>query len=151
LSTDIDEFDSRCEKGRRLEKAGRASEAVAEYEKAVELYRGDYLIEDLYEEWTMIERERLVDAYTDLLCRLAVHYMENGQSWESVRTCYRVLEKNRCDEGAHRLLMECFVRLGQRARALHQYELCEQVLRHECDMAPSPETRALYGSILKSR
>jgi two-component SAPR family response regulator len=49
LSTDIDEFDSRCERGRRLEKAGQAPEAIAEYEKAVELYRDDYLIEDLYE------------------------------------------------------------------------------------------------------
>lgn len=149
LSTDIDEFDSRCEKGRRLEKNGRIPEAVAEYEKAVKLYRDDYLIEDLYEEWTMIERERLIDAYTDLLRRLAVHYMENGQLWESVRTCYRVLEKNRCDEDAHRLLMECFIRLGQRARALHQYELCKQALEQECDMTPAPETQALYVSILK--
>lgn len=149
LSADTDEFDSCYEEGRRLEEAGWTSEAVAQYEKAVELYRGDYLIEDLYEEWTVIERERLVDAYADLLRRLAVHYMETGQPQESVRTCYRILEKDRCDEEAHRLLMESFVCLGQRGRALRQYRLCEQVLRHECDMMPSPKTRALYASILK--
>ncbi len=37
------------------------AEAVAEYEKAADLYRGDYLTEELYEEWTVIERERLLD------------------------------------------------------------------------------------------
>jgi DNA-binding SARP family transcriptional activator len=149
LSADTDEFDSHYEEGLSFEGAGRVPEAVSEYEKAADLYRGDYLTEDLYEEWTMIERERLLDAYTDLLGRLAGRYLEADWLREGVRTCYRILEKDRCDEDAHRLLMECFVRFGQRARALRQYRLCEQVLRHECDMAPSPEIRALYVSILK--
>ena len=149
LSADTDEFDSRFAKGRRLEEAGQVPEAVAEYEKAAELYRGDYLIEDLYEEWTMIEREQLIDAYTDLLRKLAVHHMEAGQPRESVRACYRILEKDRCDEDTHRLLMECFVRLGQRTRALRQYGLYERALRQEYGMAPCPETRALRASILK--
>jgi two-component SAPR family response regulator len=71
LSADTDEFDSRYEEGLSFEEADRVSEAVSEYEKAADLYRGDYLIEVLYEAWTMIERERLLDVYTDLLGRLA--------------------------------------------------------------------------------
>jgi DNA-binding SARP family transcriptional activator len=149
LSVDTDEFDSRYEEGLQLEKAGRVKEAVAEYEKAADLYRGDYLIEDLYEEWTAIERERLGEVYVDLSRRLALHYMEGGRLREGVRTCYRVLEKDRSDEYAHRLLMDCFVRLGQRGRALRQYGLCEQALRDDYDMPPSPGTQALYASILK--
>src|ERR687896_1144412 len=93
VETDIDEFDVSYEQGRRLEKAHRTEEAAAEYEKAVELYRGDYLVEDLYEDWTMVERERLANAYIDILDRLAIHYMEVGQHQESIRACYRVLEK----------------------------------------------------------
>jgi DNA-binding SARP family transcriptional activator len=83
------------------------------------------------------------------LGRLAGRYLEAGGLREGVRTCYRILEKNHCDEDTHRLLMECFVRLGQRPRALRQYRLCEEMLRNEYDMAPSPEIRALYASILK--
>jgi len=131
LSTDTDEFDSHYEEGCRLEKASRVSEAVAEYEKAARLYRDDYLIEDLYEDWTAVERQRLTDAYIDLSRRLAVCYMEDGQLQESVQTCYRILEKDRCNEDAHRLLMGCFVCLGQRARALCQHRLCEGALRRE--------------------
>jgi hypothetical protein len=59
LSADTGDFDSCYEEGLQLEEAGRVAEAVAEYEKAADLYRGDYLSEDLYKEWTVIERECL--------------------------------------------------------------------------------------------
>src|ERR671911_98990 len=90
-----------------------------------------------------------VEVGADMLNRLAVHYMESGQLRASARACYRVLEKDRCHEDSYRLLMECYVRLGLRGRALRQYKLCERVLRQEYGTAPSQETRALYGSILR--
>lgn len=97
----------------------------------------------------MVERERLSNAYMDMLGRLAVHYMETGQHQESIRACYRVLEKDRCHEDSYRLLMRCYARLGLRGRALRQYRLCERILRQEYGTAPSPETQALYGSLLR--
>ena len=149
--TDVDEFDECCERGRRLEKGGNVQDAVVEYERAVELYRGDYLIEDLYGDWTMVERERLSNAYMDVLGRLAVHYMETGQYQESIRGCYRVLEKDRCHEDSYRLLMRCYVRLGLRGRALEQYNICEKILGHEYGTTPSPETQSLYANILRDK
>jgi two-component SAPR family response regulator len=143
----VDEFDAHYEEGRRLEKKGR-TEAATEYEKAIELYRGDYLIEDLYEDWTMVERERLSNAHTDMLGRLAVHYYETEQYQESLRACYRILEKDRCHEDSYRLLIRCYTRLNLWDRALRQYRLCERILRQEHGMAPSPETQALYESLL---
>jgi LuxR family maltose regulon positive regulatory protein len=149
--TDVDEFDTRCEKGRRLEMQGSVREAAVEYERAIELYRGDYLIEDLYEDWTMVERERLSNAYMDILGKLAAHYMDNGQYQESIRGCYKVLEKDRCHEDSYRQLMRCYARLGLRGRALEQYRICEKILGQEYGTAPSSETRAVYVSILKDR
>jgi hypothetical protein len=64
VATDLDEFDVHYEQG-RLEKANWTEEAAACCERAVGLRRGDYLIEDLYEDWTMVERERLSNAYVD--------------------------------------------------------------------------------------
>ena len=148
VATDVEEFDERYERGRGLERAGRSGEAALEYEEAVELYSDDYLLEDLYEDWTMVERERLTNAYVDMLDRLAAHYLEAGQLRESMRSCYRALEKDRCHEDSHRLLMRCYARLGQRGRALRQYRLCERVLGREYGTAPSPETRAMYRNLL---
>jgi len=149
VTTDVDEFDKRHERGRELEKNRKMREAAVEYEKAIALYRGDYLVEDLYEDWTMVERERLTNAYLDLLGRLAVHYMEVEQYQESIRACYRVLEKDRCHEDSYCLLMQCYARLGLRARALHQYRMCEQILGQAYGTSPSPETRSLYLRLLR--
>jgi DNA-binding SARP family transcriptional activator len=149
VTTDVDDFDTHHERGRRLEKDRRMREATVEYEKAVGLYRGEYLVEDLYEDWTMVERERLANAYIDILGRLAIQYMEVGQHQESIRACYRVLEKDRCHEDSYRLLMQCYVRLRLRARALHQYRMCERILGQEYGASPSPETRALYLKLLR--
>jgi DNA-binding SARP family transcriptional activator len=149
VTTDVDEYDAHYERGRRLEKARRRPEATVEYEKAVELYRGDYLIEDLYEDWTMVERERLSNAQMDMLGRLAVHYMETGQYQDGIRACYRVLEKDHCHEDSYRMLMESYARLGLRGRALRHYRLCEKTLRQEYGTVPSPETQALYRSLLR--
>ncbi len=149
VETDIDEFDVSYEQGRRLEKAHRSQEAAAEYEKAIELYRGDYLVEDLYEDWTMVERERLANAYVDMLGRLAVHYMEARQYQEAIRACYRLLEKDRCHEDSYRVLMRCYVSLGLRGRALRQYRLCEKILLQEYGTTPSSETQSLYRNLLR--
>jgi DNA-binding SARP family transcriptional activator len=147
--TDVEEFDEHYERGRLLEVRGRPEEANAEYERAVDLYRGDYLLEDLYEDWTMVERERLANAYVDMLDRIAANYMETGRLRESIVACYRALEKDRCHEGSHRLLMRCYARMGQRDRALRQYRLCERVLGHEYGSSPSPETRSLHRALLE--
>src|SRR5919112_1843435 len=149
--TDVEEFDQCCEKARRLEKGGNAQAAVVEHERAVELYRGDYLIEDLYDDWTMVERERLSNAYMDMLSRLAVYHMETGQYQESIRGCYKVLEKDRCHEDSYRLLMRCYARLGLRGRALDQYRICEKILEQEYGTSPSSETQSLYVGILRDK
>ncbi len=149
ISTDVDEFDAHYEEGRRLERTGETEEATAAYERAIDLYRGDYLLEDLYEDWTMVERERLSNAYVDMLGRLGEHYLGSGRPQDGIRACYRVLEKDRCHEDSHRLLMRCYAGLGLRGRALRQYRLCERTLGQEYGMSPSPEIHALYERLLR--
>jgi LuxR family transcriptional regulator, maltose regulon positive regulatory protein len=146
--SDVEQFDSFYEEGRRLHREGRVEQAASHYERAISLYRGEYLLEDLYEDWTMVERERLSNAYIDMLGRLALYYFKTDEHQESIRASYRILEKDRCHEESYRMLMRSYWRLGLRGRALRQYRLCERILRQECGGAPSPETQALYRSLL---
>jgi DNA-binding SARP family transcriptional activator len=132
-----------------LEKAERLLPAVAKYERAVELYRGSYLAEDLYDEWTMIDRQRFTDAYLDALRRLSRYYLDTGQYEKSMGASHRILAQDPCYEFGHRLIMECRVRLGQRTRALYQYRLYEQLLRQMFDARPSREIRDFYAEVLQ--
>jgi len=152
VSLDAEAFDLHYERGRRLEKELRVQEAVAEYGEALALYRGDYLSESFYEgavDWATIERERLSEACMDMLNRLARHYLETRQFQESIVTCYRLLDKDCCHEDSYRILMRCYARLGLRVRSLHHYRLCRQTLAHQYGMDTSPETEAVYKSLLR--
>jgi two-component SAPR family response regulator len=145
--TDVDEFDAHYERGRCLQNESLTVEAATEYNQAAGLYQGDYLGENFNEDWTIIERERLASAYMDILDRLARYYLEDGQRWESIQTCHTLLKKDPCYEAAYHLLMECYLRLGLRTRALDQYRLCRHMLRRVHDTEPALELRTFYDRI----
>jgi two-component SAPR family response regulator len=147
--TDVEEFDLLYEQGRHLEKINRI-EAAAEYERAIELYRGEYLLDDLYEDWTMVERERLSNAYIDILERLAMYYKETEQLQESIRISYRILEKDRSHENSHLLLTEVYALLGSYGRALGQHRLFKRILKSTYGTEPSVETERRFQQVLEA-
>jgi adenylate cyclase len=50
-------------------------------------------------------------------------------------------------EGAVRSLMMAFVKMGDRAQAIREYERCRQALQNKLDLPPSKETEALYEAV----
>ena len=121
---------------------------AAEYERAVELYRGEYLLEHLYEDWTMVERERLSNAYLGMLEWLAMYYKQSEQLQKRIQHCYRILEKDPGHENSHLLLTEAYALLGSYGRALHQYRLFRGVLKSTCGTGPSVETEERFEKVL---
>ena len=59
--------------GATLWRRGGIEESVQTYEALEALYRDDYLLDDLYEEWTFVRREQFKDQYLLVLMRLADH------------------------------------------------------------------------------
>jgi LuxR family transcriptional regulator, maltose regulon positive regulatory protein len=145
--TDVEEFDLLYEQGRRVGKTNRM-EGAAHYERAIELYRGDYLLEHLYEDWTMVERERLSIAYVDMLEQLAIYYEQTEQLQKRIQLCYRILEKDRSHENCHLLLTEAYALLGSYGRALNQYRLFRGVLKSTHGTEPSVETEERFEKVL---
>jgi DNA-binding SARP family transcriptional activator len=144
---DAEEFLTHCERGRKLEKERKAAPAVAEYEVAEGLYQGDFLEEDPYEDWPMLQREGLRDSYLVILERLSRHYLESQRYAMCIHLCQKILAKDDCREDAHRRLMRCYCRQGQRNLALRQYHLCAEALRTVLDVEPMKTTAALYRQI----
>jgi DNA-binding SARP family transcriptional activator len=50
-------------------------------------------------------------------------------------------------EQTHRAIMKLYVANGEKAMALAQFRTCKEVLLHELDAEPDPETQALVDSI----
>jgi DNA-binding SARP family transcriptional activator len=123
------------------------AEAVVEYRMATELYRGDFLEEDLYEDWPNAQREHLRQIYLERVDQLSEYYLQQGKYPETIALCQKMLAQDNCHEEAHRRLMRCYQSQGQRHLAVRQYQLCVQALRIELDVPPLPETQKLYEQI----
>jgi DNA-binding SARP family transcriptional activator len=147
LWLDFEEFERRVKTGRRLESARKTAEAMAEYVRAEELYRGDFLEEDLYEDWTGLQREQIRAEYLDLADRLSAHYAQRGDHAAALSLCRKILKKDKCHEKAHRRLMHCYQAMGQTSMAVRQYQLCVEALETELDVPPSAETQMLFKNI----
>ncbi len=100
LWVDVEEFERHWVRGRRLEKEGEWAEAIREFELVEALYRGDYLEEELYEEWTLLRREALKDTYVIILGKLADHAMETADYESGISYCQKILSKDPCREDA---------------------------------------------------
>jgi DNA-binding SARP family transcriptional activator len=144
---DSDAFDEHYSAGLRWERLHQVDLAVREYTAAEALYRDDFLVEDLYEDWTILPREELKDKYLLILTRLSQYNMAAMDLDGCIRRSHALLAKEPCREDAYQRLMQCYARLGQRGSALRWYQICERTLRQELDVAPSQETRRLFREI----
>ena len=58
-----------------------------------------------------------------------------------------MLAHDPCGEDAHRLVMPCHVRRGERAQALHHYGVYVDILRAAYATTPEPATVALFEQV----
>jgi DNA-binding SARP family transcriptional activator len=148
---DYIEFEKQVQLGQRLERAGCLAEALTAYRSAAEFYRGDFLVEDRYEDWSGLQREYLRQVYIKLVDQLSETYLQRGEFTETIGFCQKILIQDNCHEAAHRRLIQCYLLQGQRHSAIRQYQLCVQTLKMELDVPPSPATQLLYQQIIKAQ
>ena len=143
-------FQKLWELGRSHAENGDLPLASRVYEEAIELYRGDFLDEDRYEEWTLIRRERLLDIYLTMLEQLADIYLQQGELLGCIQACQKILEKDLCHEGAYHKIIDCYLREGHTSRAIRWFEICRNALLVELDCEVSDGIMALVRPYQKA-
>jgi DNA-binding SARP family transcriptional activator len=147
--TDLDEFLSLQKQGKRAEEAGDLGRAILCYRSAIEIYRGDFLAEDLYETWAELERYKLRTMYIDLLYRTAGLYETQGRSKKAVEYYKMIIKTDPICEAAYQKLMLIYSNGGMRAEALRAYEDCRKVLEREIGVQPGRLTSSIYRKIIE--
>ena len=145
IELDVAWFEACAAEGDRLERDGQMQVAAAHYEAAVQAYRGDLCAVNNTPALMLCEALRA--RYLNSLARLADYHFGLGHYAECLRFAEQLLRTDPCREDAHRLVMRCYLRQGQRAQALHHYQLCANVLKAEFDAVPEPLTQILYEQI----
>jgi DNA-binding SARP family transcriptional activator len=101
--------------------AAGASDAVQSLDRAISLYRGDFLPEDPYAEWAQTEREHLraqAEALLRARCDAALERQDVGAATVHLE---RLAELEPFDSDIHRQLITLALRRGRRGRALREY------------------------------
>lgn len=144
---DVADFERLVACGMRHARQDYPDLAVADLGDALRLYRGDYLDEDLYEDWCAEERMRLRELYFEAAECLAATLVLQHRHDEAGRVCLNALALENCREVFHRMRMECLLAEGREEEAERQYRLCCEALERELAVEPLPETRRLADRI----
>jgi DNA-binding SARP family transcriptional activator len=143
---DVEEFEEQLAGVRELSGVRLTPSEAEALRQAIELYRGDVL-EGVYEEWCVYERERLKRLFRYALERLMIYHEVQGQFDIAITYAQRLLSCDPLLEHVHRALMRYYYARGDRPAALQQYSACTELLNGELQVEPMAQTVALYEAI----
>ena len=129
----------------------RRTRDPAAYRAALNLYTGDLLPQDLYEDWLEGRRQELRQSFMSLLFELARLYEERGELDFATEVFRRVMTYDPVNQEAHAGLMRSYALSGQRETALEQHEQFEKTLYRELGVRPGAAIQRLHEEILSGR
>jgi DNA-binding SARP family transcriptional activator len=120
-------------RARRLQGTGDDCRAV---DLDASLFRQD-LLPGWYDDWALLERERIRQARLHALEALCEHLIALGRYPEAIDSGLLAVAAEPLRESAHRALMRAYQAEGNRSEALRAYENLRQLLQRELGVEPS--------------
>jgi DNA-binding SARP family transcriptional activator len=139
VTTDVEEFETALQQAAQAESEEEKQRALV---RAVDLYEGP-LLPGSYEDWALIEQQRLAERYLTAVFQLITTLEQSGRFKEALAYAHRAVGVDRFCERAHRRVMRLSVALGEPAAALRQYRQLERSLQERTDAIPAAATRKL--------
>ncbi len=135
-------FAAYAETAGRHEAAMRYEQALAYYDRALSLYRGDFFADDLYLEQVEQKREYFRLKYLELLPKKARLLEELDRVETAVDVWHRLLEQDPYSERACRNLMILYADAGRRQAAVDLFNRFRD--RLEQDLGAGPEKQTIH-------
>ncbi len=148
VRTDVDEFENLLIAAREAEAAGQPSTALRAYERIADLYRGDLLPGDVYDDWFATLRDHYRSSFVDAMLRATALLMTADDPGNAIIYARRAIQSDPFREDLFQAALRCQIAAGQRSSAIDTYFQCRDNLAEELGLDPSVETRALYDQIL---
>ncbi len=143
ITTDVREFTDVVQAAQNME---LGDDQLRLLTRAVELYRGE-LLPGYYEDWVLVERERLALMYVSVLRKLVAALEARGERDRALEYALRAVATAPDREEAHYDVIRLYGAMGRRMEALRQYGKLARFLKREMGMRPSAATRSLIAQI----
>lgn len=118
-------------------------------ETARALYKGEFLADNLYEEWTGKKREEINQTMIEVLERLSNIEMGSKNHDECIRLNEELLKIDPTWESAYRNLMAAYAARGNMGQVTMVYQRMKKTLREELNVNPSEASETLYSSLVR--
>ena len=148
VRTDVGQLLHHLDTTDRMRSGQKPENMTGEYEKAFDLYEGDFLPEDLYSDWAAPMRDRLRIRYLRALEDAAMIAESSGDRDRTLRFYERMFSEDPCNEKACCWLMTRYHSDARRGEAIRTYERCERAMNRELDLEPDEKTKKLYRRII---
>ena len=124
----------------------KAEQSIEEMIAIASLYRGE-LLPGFYDEWVVLERDRLEAAYQQKMNLLLERLIEAGQWDDALKWGEEWIRLGYGPEAAYRALMQAHAGLRDQGMVEATYQRCVEALERELGLEPSPETQRQYEQI----
>jgi len=112
--------------------------------QAAGLYGGEFLLDDIYNDWTAGLRAQLRKLYLKVLSKKVEIFRRQGRLIPAIEVCRLYLDLEPTDEPMCRTAMDLLWQTGQKQQALSIYKKLTADIAKEFNSSPSSETIALY-------
>jgi DNA-binding SARP family transcriptional activator len=136
VELDVDEFERCAREGIRAAHDGDGAGAAALLERAVDLYRGDFVADEPYADWALAERERLRSTAVEAFRALAELRLGGGDADGATQLLVRLADMQPFDTEVQRNLIELLLRCGRRSEARRRYAALRARLMREFGEEP---------------
>jgi DNA-binding SARP family transcriptional activator len=110
---------------------------------------GGDLLPDWYDDWVLIERERLRQLRLHALESLAIRRLEAGRHGEAAGAALSAVSIEPLRESAQRVLIRVHLAEGNVGEAMRQYRSYKELIFEELGLAPSEQLESLMRPILE--
>lgn len=123
------------------------TEKIDFYEKALDLYKGEFLPKSSFEEWVISLNEYYRSAYLDCAYKLIALLKRQNRYERIVYICKRAVEFMPFEEKLHENLIRALATIGKQEQAIAHYEDVNNMFYKELGVRTSDSLRGLYQEI----
>ena len=128
-------------------KSGCAASELKHIDRALGLYKGDFLASDSDMPWTAQARDRLKERMCKTLLKAAERLISSGKAIQAAEYLQSGMAIDDCAEGLYQKLLELHIAAGRRREADALYEKLRERLWASLAVEPAPATKAIIKSL----
>jgi DNA-binding SARP family transcriptional activator len=147
---DVDQFSSLITKAEAEEKRRETKAALLGYQAAADLYKGDFLPEEIHLSLVDMKREEVRQKYIDILIKMGQLHEKQGASRKAIECHKKAIQTDPLLEETYQRLMTLYSNKRMYNEALKTYEACKKALKAGLKTEPDSTTNALYKKVIEN-